>query len=349
MENKVRKSNFELLRIIAMIFIIFHHFYVHGEFNDLNSNVGIVITFLGAFGKCASILFILISGYFMVNKSVSLKKILRLMLQFLFYSLCILLFLVAISYSLTFKDIIRLIIPILFGNWFMITYIQLLLFIPFINKMVSHVNKKEYIFLILFLLFGFFIIPMFVPNNSWNLSNLGVFIFAYLLGGYLNKYDIPFKKRLLILLLMLILVFIFILIILDLIYGFSLSNLLLNICSINSIFMVILAFIVLYLFKDLSFSSNIINSISSSMLGIYLLHDNYLIRDIIWNSIFSNNNIINCSYFYILYFIKIILVFILFLILDKILYFIFNKLWNYISMYFDKIKFLKFLGEIYEK
>ena len=59
MNTKVRKSNIELLRIIAMMFIVIWHISVHAQKGELNSHNYIV-----AFCTTGVNLFILISGYF---------------------------------------------------------------------------------------------------------------------------------------------------------------------------------------------------------------------------------------------------------------------------------------------
>lgn len=102
MNSKKRNSNFELLRIISMLLIVFHHSVVHGLLiasASMNqgtpvSNQVWLTTFTGQlvamFGKVAVAVFVMISGYFLVNSSFSweksLKKILFLVAQVYFYS-----------------------------------------------------------------------------------------------------------------------------------------------------------------------------------------------------------------------------------------------------------------------
>ena len=73
-----RNSNLEILRIIAMLFIIAHHFSVHG-FGDVNfaiSNANnYVIYFFGILGKIGVDVFIIISAYFMIDSKFNLKKL----------------------------------------------------------------------------------------------------------------------------------------------------------------------------------------------------------------------------------------------------------------------------------
>lgn len=86
MEQKQRASNFELLRILAMLTIIMFHIYKHciyHQLTDLNSisvfNNGFfcepifyrrlyLLVFFSPLGKVGNFIFICISGYFMVEK-----------------------------------------------------------------------------------------------------------------------------------------------------------------------------------------------------------------------------------------------------------------------------------------
>ena len=75
-DRNQRNSNLEILRIIAMFFIIAHHFAVHGmgnvDFVASNMN-NYIIFFSGILGKIGVVLFILISAYFMINSKFTLR------------------------------------------------------------------------------------------------------------------------------------------------------------------------------------------------------------------------------------------------------------------------------------
>lgn len=93
-----RNSNLELLRIILMIMIIFHHFAVHGgfyyEYQEFSFN-HLWHYFLESGGKIATNTYILITGYFLVKDKCifNLKKILKFYGELIFYSLTIFLYL----------------------------------------------------------------------------------------------------------------------------------------------------------------------------------------------------------------------------------------------------------------
>lgn len=84
---KKRQSNFELLRIVAIMMIIIHHSMVHGtldvsQFTLFHSNPYTVALFcIVAFGgKVGVYVFSIISGYFMLYSHNSVKKLVKLWL-----------------------------------------------------------------------------------------------------------------------------------------------------------------------------------------------------------------------------------------------------------------------------
>ena len=86
--KKERKTNIELLRIIAMILIIsFHYVYKSNfTFEELSVNSFIVKVFY-MFGELGVNLFILITGYFMVTGKFSVKKLIYLIIEVNLYYL----------------------------------------------------------------------------------------------------------------------------------------------------------------------------------------------------------------------------------------------------------------------
>ena len=92
--SKSRNSNIELLRIISIIMIVISHYCVHSpvgiEVSDLNIGITRFLLEFLTFGNFGSILFVLISGYYLINsKGIKLQKLLKLVFQILFYSIII--------------------------------------------------------------------------------------------------------------------------------------------------------------------------------------------------------------------------------------------------------------------
>ena len=107
--TKVRNSNLELYRIIVMLSIVFHHYVVNSglmTFMDANPTASrsIFLYLIGMWGKTGVNCFVLITGYFMCQKSITLHKFLKLVLEVVFYNVVI--FLVfALTYHQNFSII----------------------------------------------------------------------------------------------------------------------------------------------------------------------------------------------------------------------------------------------------
>ena len=166
---KKRNSNIELLRIISMIMIILGHCNTYGNFDMQNINgffnkFIIGNTYLGNLGV---IIFIVTTGYFMIKKEIQLKKIILFELQVLFYSIGIyVLFSTVDLLNYDLKELIKCFFPILTEQyWFFSVYIIFYLFIPYINKLILSLTKKElnkYIFLLIIFIY---IIPTFLSED----------------------------------------------------------------------------------------------------------------------------------------------------------------------------------------
>lgn len=80
-----RNSSIELLRIISMILIVFHHFAFHGGFKWQTNSVTIShfwYNFIYGGGKIGVNIFVLISGYFLIDRKTSVFSYIRRILKF---------------------------------------------------------------------------------------------------------------------------------------------------------------------------------------------------------------------------------------------------------------------------
>lgn len=76
----------------------------------------------------------------------------------------------------------------------------------------------------------------------------------------------------------------------------------------RTLVLIIIAFLVFYqITKGNIYINSFINKISSSIFGVYLVHENYLARQYIWEGIFNINNMIT-SVWYPIYYIFIVLI-----------------------------------------
>ena len=317
--KKVRNSNIELIRIISMLFIVVSHYTVHNGVDNTTLSLGInrfllEITTLGNIGV---ILFVLISGYYLIDqKKFSLKKIVKLYLQVVFYSLGIYGLLIFLGHQEFSKSLlIKNIFPIIFEQyWFVTAYVSLYLLSPFINKFLNSLRREEHLIFNVISLILFSVIPT-LTNHFMFGRELAQFIIFYSLGAYFKKYNntiLSNKKKAFYVFFVSLIVLLISVIVIDFI-GESLPFIsdnnvhLFNRYSIVSILFAVSLFNLFINKKE--WSNNIINSVASCSFGVYLIHDNNMIREIIWSKIFNNQFYVDSNWLIIHMIVTVILVY----------------------------------------
>lgn len=334
-DKKQRNSNLEVLRIICMLLIVAHHFSVHGNFQIIGGhNISVnsvIIQVLSLWGKMACNIFIIITGYFMIKSKFSLKKFILLILEMYFYAIGIMIVISIFDIEeISVNKIIKSCLTIFYGNWFLINYLIIYCLVPFLNKMIIQFDEKTLKNMLFILIMIFCIIPTFALNSKFEFNNIDIMIIMYIVGAYIRLYVKHENKKYVFEMFLLNFILIFS------VMGFDFFGTILNrdnlirnatyFSKINSIIVVLGAITTfLYFLRKSNYSSNIINFISSSTLGVYLIHDNDYIRKYIWEIIFPNNNFIDERYFIIFAITKIFITFVICVIIDKIRYYIFEK------------------------
>lgn len=197
-----RDSNFEILRIIAMMMVILQHIAVYGGWPPgLDQSFELtpssfIIQFIYHFGKIGVWIFVLITGYYMVNsRSPIIPKFLKLLLQVFMTSILIdLVFVLFGGVSLESIDWTSDLFPIISGRWwFASTYLIFLLFTPYVNKMLRGLSKREHLTLILLMMLIWCVIPTFTHSSMYG-SFVISFSAMYILGAYIRLYLESFEK-----------------------------------------------------------------------------------------------------------------------------------------------------------
>ena len=218
--GKVRSSNFELLRIAAMLMIVMFHIFLHwpkAQLTDMNS-----IDFFGnglfnrpefypqlwlihaamPLGPVGNGLFMMLSGYFLASRErLDLARVSQKILMQLFFATVLLVIASALFDSLYNQDTgiyLALIVSGEFNNgWWFIGYYFVVIVIAalFLNKFLAGLEEKQY--------FTFLITLLAFVQFSWSgrlldglaseLRTAGIGVFFYALGGFLHKYR-PFKE-----------------------------------------------------------------------------------------------------------------------------------------------------------
>ena len=182
--QKERNSSFELLRIISMFLIVMHHYSVHGGF-DFMIPFSMKLYFVQCLdmgGKLGVNLFVLISGYFLCKSDFKWKRIIKLEVEVIFYSILIgVIFHFLMPERESIKDLIKELTPLRTGSYcFYNTYFVMVLFAPFINKFLVSLEKTDLKKLLFLMSVLWVLIPVLPKVGALQMSNLGWFIFLYL-------------------------------------------------------------------------------------------------------------------------------------------------------------------------
>lgn len=317
-----RNTSIELLRIISMIMIMFHHFAYHGNFEWNFNEVTLPhlwYDFILMGGKVGVDIFVLISGYFLIENTEKLfqpKKLLKFWGQVVFYS--IMTYLLSVMLRLNafeIKQLIKVCLPITYpGWWFASTYFMLYLIHPFLNKLLHGLSKTEYQYLILMMVLCWSIIPT-ATTQLFESNSLLWFVTLYGIAGYVNLYGGNQKlqsKHYFSLYFMVLIIT----------YTVSTTFLFLrtkkeewsthaiDFFEIERLPILLMAITLFMGFVTLKMNYHKwINMIASATFGVYLIHDSSYIRYYLWTNIFKINQYQD-STFLILY--SILVVFILY-------------------------------------
>ena len=172
---KERNIGIDLLRIIAMYMIVILH--VLGQGGILSNSKKFSSSFylgwlLETFAFCSVNIFVLISGYVMINSKVNQYKIILLWLNVFYYSTIITLMFKYIPYFSKLYQVTThyLIISIFFPTisriyWYFSAYFGMYFFIPYLNKLIHSLNQKEMKNLCLTIIILFTILDFLAPGK----------------------------------------------------------------------------------------------------------------------------------------------------------------------------------------
>lgn len=336
-----RLTNIELLRIISMLMILSLHLLVFSGLLTTYNNFSIRSLFVWTLESICFVAvncYVLISGYFLVDSNFNYKKICKLWITVFFYSTSIyIILLFTKKIDLTMKSAISSIFPISLGNyWFATTYIVLYILSPFLNLLIHSLNKKQYQHLLILIVSIFSIWATFIPQgNTINYGgsySISWFICLYFIAGYLKI----FYKNNSIKNYIYLLGYVFLSCINVLLYfgltklnsSFIRPDFLYNYYSIT----ITLASICLFLFfKNIkiknAFFNKLIYFFAPTTFGIYLIHENSNIRQLLWSKFYFIADT-NIMIMILLIMIVPFILFFIFAIIDKIRILIFKLFEN---------------------
>ena len=290
-----RNYGLDLLKAISMLMVVFLHTLGHGGI--LNSCIPLSVNYEIAWGleiACFGAIncYALISGYAGIGARFKVSNIVKLWIRVFFVSCSIsILFAVVKPATLNIYVILKTIFPVMFKRyWYFTAYFGMFFFIPILNYIVNHMEEKlvKYFLFCLFVVFSvlqtMFHSDAFLTNNGYSTIWLSI---CYILGGYIRKYqdrfNVSIRKSIGIWLLCIFVTFMSKLgieVLTTLVIGEARGGTLL--VGYLSPTIIIGSIALLNAFSKLSLYSRlkkIIVFLSNTSFGVYLVHDNDLIRE----------------------------------------------------------------------
>ena len=354
---KKREKNFELLSIISIIMIVILLFNGHGQIMS-NVKIGSIeyfITYFLEYGCIIAVnIYVMITGYYMIKSKIKINKLIKLELEIIFYSVIIYLTLILLNRgNFNISTMIKSCFPILTKQyWFMSAYMGLYILIPFINKLVRNINKKEYMILLIILTTLLSVIKTAYNKNDVFEANGGYglfwFIYLYLLAGYIRlhfnkkiKNSILFVTYISMIVLQMLIRYIYTKTNIIIISSYVKISL-----QYNSFFILVETVSVFLLFKDMRIKSNIANKVIEKIapltLGVYLIHEQPIFRNVLWNEMLKPfyylNTGVNITIILIL---DVAIIFITCCVIEELRIILFKL--------FGRIKIIKYLNRKIEK
>lgn len=298
-----RNYGVDALRMCAMFMVVVLHVLAQGGILQAltDTPMGInyeVAWFLEAAAFCAVNCFALISGYVGVDSEFRWYKGVVLWLQIAFWTVGLLaIYAVTTDYPIGIEQIARAVLPVTTQHyWYVTAYFGTFLFIPYMNRLINSLNKKEMQILAAVIVVGASVISTVTQSDVLALKGGYSFLWIallYLLGGVIKRleFGVNMKKRTL-----------FAIYVIGVLAAWAAkyvlesypipiftSNFLYNYTSIT---MLACAMALLLLFAKVEIKSKTILSVirhaSPMAFGVYVIHTNYWVWNFWLNGRFSH-------------------------------------------------------------
>lgn len=287
MQSSKRNSSIELLRIIAMCGVVILHYnneFVGGALNYVKkSSVNQLYLYISEnIFICAVDLFIMISAFFLVNtKTRRLIRIFELIVQVILFNLAYYLVFVFVgSEEFNIRTLIKWSLPV---NYFVILYSVLYIISPYINILIENMTKLQFkkCLIILIFLFSIWSFGVDVLMNWGDVNGMSTvsrwgsgqgytivnFVLVYFVGAYIriNNLNIGSKR-----VIIYICIGVFILLCISAVNEVA--------WNYNNPIIIIIAGLVLCLFKNFEFSNRIIDDLARGTFTCFLFHGHFMSR-----------------------------------------------------------------------
>ncbi|MCH5315958.1 MAG: acyltransferase [Eubacterium sp.] len=200
--KSLRNSNIEIVRILAMLMIIFSHLYATNSGENYTGVQLIIFEFaISVFHSgLGVVLFMVISGYFLIRYSQKkLTQLLAITWSCSAFALVIEFVLSRFGIgSCSLSHAIHRLTPITSKYyWYVSCYAFLMILSPFINKAIDKLKKRDFTNLVIILLVLFYVLPTFLYTDIMGDRGKGLItmVCSYFIGAYIAKYNIQISKK----------------------------------------------------------------------------------------------------------------------------------------------------------
>ena len=299
MSQEKRKPNFEVMRTVAMFFIVVYHCLTHGVGGQYVFSVSEPVSLLNltcadlllVFSSISVNLYVMVSGYFLADLEFKLSRMVRTWLKAMFYSVIITV--LFMSLSLVPFSMIQLgksFFPISTdAYWFVTQYIGLLILSPFLGHLARQLSYRQYVGLLIggtFLCLA--LIPDFPLGKRFHVAHgnsLWSFAYLFMIAGFIRYHlqKISMRK------LLSAIVFVVLLTITgELLLGRQNDGVHLYWFNYNALPFV-LSVLMFVLIRQMLIPEtgiwHIMVKVAPYTFGVYLVHDHLLIREWLWKTV----------------------------------------------------------------
>ena len=192
MTKDIQKRDYgvDLLRLIAMGMIVMHHLLVHGGLAfafPAFSTSGMAVHLLNALTRCSVNVYALISGYVMVRSRFKASRLIGLWLQVVFYGVLAVVCLPLMGGSISLSELFKAVTPVSHDYyWYFTGYAVVFCLSPFLNLLLNSLKTKQTGLLAIALAGLFSVLPTLVMKDCFGLHDgyhAGWLMILYLLGG----------------------------------------------------------------------------------------------------------------------------------------------------------------------
>lgn len=329
--GRLRRSNIELLRLACIFLIVLRHYSTQADWGGFSaahwSWQVLFLQLITIGGAVANDVFLLVSGYFMIGKTVNWKRVSGLIAEMFFYSWATM----GVVYGFgvvpfSKPGMLHALFPIWFGyNWYVCCYVVLCCFLPFLNPFLDGLDKRSYRNLLVVTLLIWSVAHTFRATTYMGTHYcLDRFVVMYAVGGYIRKHGIQPAGR----------TWRFHCFVLFAALGVSTAVLSCTGRALKADALVahatyfshaaniveVAAAISLFqwVIQGKPFYSRGVNTLAKSVVGVFLIHFNPLVNRVIWDRVFPNADYLHSAFLPVHCLVKVVGVFAVCLAIDQL-------------------------------